>query len=82
LDGRPAGDSRDPALVVGVRHTATASTTQLLAQEGQDTRVGCPGSSTSETVSTACADGAMPAALPGEESISIPSKDAPTSLGR
>jgi hypothetical protein len=41
--GRPVGDVRDPALVIGTRHAATGSMTQLLSQERQDPVEGDPG---------------------------------------
>jgi len=82
----PIGDVRDPSTGRRIRHAATGQRGSCSARNARTrsraTRVGCPGSSASETVSTACPDGAVTAALPGEESISIPSKDAPSGVRR
>ena len=80
--GRPVGDGRDPC--AGRRHPPPRRVNDAAARPGGPgpdrgpPRSDAPARRTRETVSTACADGAMPAALPGEGSISMPSKDAPS----
>jgi hypothetical protein len=43
FSGRPVGDLGGPALVIGTRHAATGSMTQLLSQKRQDPVEGDPG---------------------------------------
>ena len=84
LEQAGADDAADRTRAVDDESHRRVPTTASRSRRNASTRssaslVGCPGWSTSSSVSTECAVFLMPCGLPGDESISTPMKLSPSS---